>query len=218
MNCSQSFNVGRIANDENFANLDRNLQNFVCKLASQQTILSDIVKDESKEIRVHLDTTISRLEEAHFDDRTHRQDERWYDELTQSLFYPELTSRQEQTEENFDGIEDSYDWIFDEPRSSTKGAPTWADFPQWLKSGDKVYWISGKAGAGKLTLMNRVCNHEQTRRLLEEWSKGQQLLIPTHFFWNTGIHNQKTIEGLLRSLNYQMLTECHQLAKCVEVS
>jgi len=51
----------------------------------------------------------------------HRLDHRLYDEVTRSLFYPDIFSRQEQVGHIFDGIENSYDWIFQEPRTREVG-------------------------------------------------------------------------------------------------
>lgn len=175
------------------------------------------MKDESEQTREHIDKIESQIENIHFGESLQREDERWYDELTSSLFYPEITSRQEQIEESFNGIESSYDWIFDEPSLYEDGTPRWSNFSQWLRSGSKAYSINGKAGAGKSTLMSRICGHERTKGLLQEWSSGRQLLIPTHFFWNAGSGQQKSINGLLRSLVYQILLDCPSLARCVQV-
>jgi hypothetical protein len=41
--------------------------------------------------------------------------------------------------------ETTFEWIF-APNTS-------ANLVTWLKSGDELYWISGKAGSGKSTLM-----------------------------------------------------------------
>ena len=42
-------------------------------------------------------------------------DERYYKDIIESLFYPHIFPRQEQVANEFDGIENSYEWIFDEP-------------------------------------------------------------------------------------------------------
>ena len=214
---SQRFDVQTLASDSKLASLDQNLQHVICSLASQKTSFCDLLRSEAEQTREQLTSAVTRLERMHFEDRAQREEDKWYDELTRSLFYPEITSRQEQIEETFDGIKDSYDWIFGEPLLDN-GVPKWTDFSQWLKSGDNVYWVNGKAGSGKSTLMNRICNHPRTKKFLQQWADGKQLLTPTHFFWNAGNRQQKTIDGLLRSLAYQILTECRQLAVSVQVS
>lgn len=145
-----------------------------------------------------------------------------------SLFYPEIFSRQEQIENVFDGTKNSYDWIFDKPpgreidntnqANSPAVAPMWNDFAGWLESGHGIYWINGKAGSGKSTLMNHICSHSRRLELLKEWSSHRRLITPSFFFWNSGSRQQKTIDGLLRSLIYQMLNQCRQLITCFDVS
>lgn len=49
----------------------------------------------------------------------------------------------------------TFSWIFDEA-SSTK-------FVEWPKREDSVYWVSGKPGSGKSTLIKFVAEHEKTR-------------------------------------------------------
>jgi len=96
--------------------------------------------------------------------------------------------------------------------------PLWDDFTLWLKSGQGLYWINGKAGSGKSTLMNYLCQHGRRREYLREWCPDRLLLTPSYFFWAAGSMQQKSIDGLLRSLIYQMLTECRELVNCLKVS
>lgn len=157
-----------------------------------------------------------------------RRDDRLCDEVRESLFYPDIFSRQEHVGHIFDGIEDSYGWIFHEPRKPEDGGKyrdvnkeqgaLWDDFGAWLESGQGLYWINGKAGSGKSTLMNYICRHDRKSEYLKEWRPDRLLLTPSYFFWAAGSMLQKSIEGLLRSLIYQMLTECRELVNCFKVN
>ena len=176
---------------------------------------------ESAQTRQCTTAQIDRVE------RLHKENQR-YEEIVNSLFYPDISSRQEQVDSLFDGIKNTYDWIFDDPQThrmprydegySRQEERRWDDFARWLKSGHGVYWINGKAGSGKSTLMNHICNHSRTLELLREWCSDRRLLTPTFFFWNAGNRLQKSIDGLLRSLVYQMLKECRELVACFSVS
>ena len=176
---------------------------------------------ESAQTRHCITAQIDRVERLHIDDRR-------YEEIVNSLFYPDISSRQEQVDSQFDGIKNSYDWIFDKPETHRLGSNDegysqqrkcrWDDFALWLKSGHGVYWINGKAGSGKSTLMNHICHHSCRLELLEEWCSDRPLLTPTFFFWNAGTRLQKNIDGLLRSLVYQMLKGCRELVGCFSVS
>ncbi|TID01796.1 hypothetical protein CH35J_004569 [Colletotrichum higginsianum] len=46
----------------------------------------------------------------------------------------------------------TFEWIYSEPRLGANGA-TWTNFHDWLQNDSGIYWISGKAGSGKSTLM-----------------------------------------------------------------
>jgi len=42
----------------------------------------------------------------------------------------------------------------------------------WLSSGTGIFHISGKLGSGKSTLMKYLCEHDNTKLLLEKWAGG----------------------------------------------
>ncbi|KAF4949175.1 hypothetical protein FGADI_9092 [Fusarium gaditjirri] len=81
----------------------------------------------------------------------------------------------------------------------------WESFSTWLQSDDKLFWIRGKPGSGKSTLIKFVINNDNTKRLLGSWSPGTKLL--SHFFWKIGSEPQNSIKGLLCSLLYDLLSE-----------
>jgi hypothetical protein len=104
----------------------------------------------------------------------------------------------------------TFRWIFDdrdeEPRK-------WSSFREWLKSDSQLYWISGKAGSGKSTLMKYICTTrwESSKEYLKEWSKGCQLMMASFYFWNSDTQSQMTQAGLFRSLLSQILTQVPEL-------
>jgi hypothetical protein len=42
----------------------------------------------------------------------------------------------------------------------------------WLSSGAGIFHVSGKLGSGKSTLMKYLCEHDNTKLLLEKWAGG----------------------------------------------
>ncbi|KAI1348045.1 hypothetical protein F5Y01DRAFT_328896 [Xylaria sp. FL0043] len=80
------------------------------------------------------------------------------------------------------------------------------NFRKWLREDASMYWISGKAGSGKSTLMAHIIDDERTHEDLEIWSSGKRLRLLSFFFWRAGSQLQKSVLGLLRSLLYQL---CH---------
>ncbi|KAJ4348798.1 uncharacterized protein N0V89_010176 [Didymosphaeria variabile] len=65
--------------------------------------------------------------------------------------------------------------------------------------------VAGKPGSGKSTLMKFICDHPNTKAALEKWSTGKNLTTVSFFFWNYGTSKQKSLEGLLQTLLYEIL-------------
>lgn len=114
-------------------------------------------------------------------------------QILQSLYYSELLLRYDAVDEEYP---ETVRWIFDNGEHG---------FRDWLKADHGTYWISGKPGAGKTTLMKFICESGETEMLLKEWAASQELLIVKHFFWISGSELQRSEEGLLRSLMFQIL-------------
>ena len=96
----------------------------------------------------------------------------------------------------------TFEWILEKPGDEVR---PWHQFIDWLEEGHGTYWISGKAGSGKSTLMNFICHDPRTEAALKIWSGTNQIFMPNFFFWSPGSQLQKSLAGLLRSLIYQLL-------------
>ncbi len=127
------------------------------------------------------------------------------DAILDSLRFPYMKSR-------YDGIEDAYkrtfNWIYEPMHSETK---PWDNFADWLTYGEGIYWINGKAGSGKSTLMRYIYEDGRTLSLLEEWAgSSAELITAGFFFWKSGVPEQSSQVGLLRSLLYTLLSKRRQ--------
>ena len=114
---------------------------------------------------------------------------------------------------SFDGMDDRYQivheaypgtakWIFDENSKDERNT-----FVDWLQSDEPIYWISGKPGSGKSTLMRYLWDQDKTHELLKVWAGEVPLISAKFFFWAVGGPLQKSQQGLLRSLLYQILRQ-----------
>ena len=133
----------------------------------------------------------------------------------------------------YDGMEDrqgrisqahekTFRWVFEDGNLQQK---SWSNFKDWLESDSQLYWITGKAGSGKSTLMKYICQpncdvsepntgptHEtRCSAHLQKWAGGSQLITAVYFFWNSGIKLQMSQQGLLLSLLHQLLRQAPQL-------
>ena len=119
-----------------------------------------------------------------------------------------------------------FEMIFERPKRIVEAYPTtfeWlfaerspVELPgvsmlQWLKARNGIYWISGKAGSGKSTLMKFLVNDERTRKALRIWAGEKRLIVASYFFWNAGTNMQKSQLGLLQTLLYTVLQQCPPL-------
>ena len=110
----------------------------------------------------------------------------------------------------FEEIEEAYkttfDWIFENPELK---------FCEWLQNGSGVYWINGKPGSGKSTLMKHVNRHPQTMKIVAQRDQSRLQVAASFFFHDRGISIQNSFEGLLHSVLYQILSQAPDVQKAV---
>jgi len=90
-----------------------------------------------------------------------------------------------------------------------------SNLARWLEYENGIYWISGKAGSGKSTLMKFLSDHSRTAELLSSWSSPQEHAAASHYFWSPGTRLQKSLEGLLRSLLFDIFRRLPDLIPTV---
>ncbi|KAB8338882.1 hypothetical protein FH972_021826 [Carpinus fangiana] len=84
-----------------------------------------------------------------------------------------------------------------------------ASLQKWLSSGSGIFWIKGKPGCGKSTLMKAVLQKRRLKtalmKMLQTWSQGSTILMAKFFFFRPGSDFQKSFLGFLQSLIHQIL-------------
>ncbi|KAF2177486.1 hypothetical protein K469DRAFT_603169, partial [Zopfia rhizophila CBS 207.26] len=97
----------------------------------------------------------------------------------------------------------TFEWIYRDPCANDK---PWTSFIDWLEKQEKgLYWITGKAGSGKSTLMKYLYNDARTIALLKNWASPSKLITAAFFFRNSGSNMQMSMMGILQSLLFQVL-------------
>jgi hypothetical protein len=123
--------------------------------------------------------------------------------------------------ERFEAVDEShaatFDWIFRPIQGTIQYAEgrRWGEFGAWLESGTGLYWINGKAGSGKSTLMKYIVSHGKTSSLLGQWAGNLKLCTGAFFFWNSGSKQQCSQAGLFRSLLHDILGQHPELIPTV---
>ena len=121
--------------------------------------------------------------------------------ILDGLHFREIVDRQESVSR---AHARTLDWAYDDSRSQDGG---WDSLSHWLKYGAGCYWVNGKAGSGKSTFMKYIQEDHRTRKMLKIWAGSMQLITASFFFWYAGTPLQKSQDGLLRSLLFDVLKQ-----------
>ncbi|RPA72218.1 hypothetical protein BJ508DRAFT_76949 [Ascobolus immersus RN42] len=184
--CSSSF-IRDKQYESNFVNLDSNMSEI-------RQMLTKVTENiDSKQLNSAVpDTDHSTLGNSIVQLGTIIDDYIFEREVVRMLDYETANRRWEKVEQSHMG---TCNWIFD---AST-------GFLSWLKEESGIYWIHGKPGSGKSTLMKHVLRSPTTEAALQIWAGDARLLFIRHFFWISGHDNlQTSLEGLYRNILIQI--------------
>ena len=131
--------------------------------------------------------------------------------IVESLRYPEITEREERI---VSAHPSTFDWLFTDVQSNSRRQPP-VSLLHWLRASSGIYWISGRAGSGKSTLMKYLYRHKETLVALKTWAGKKRLVTARFFFWHAGTEMQKSQKGLLQTLLFHILKECPQMVPSV---
>lgn len=119
--------------------------------------------------------------------------------ILDTLSFPEIKQRFEDIQEAYNK---TFQWIFEDVSHG---------FIDWLRCGEGIFWISGKAGSGKSTLMKHIVDHDCTNEYLSEYAKTSKPCVAPFFFHDRGTQVQKSTHGLLRTVLLQILRQNRSL-------
>jgi hypothetical protein len=123
--------------------------------------------------------------------------------LLRSLKFGSMNQRENMIKESHTN---TFEWIFSTEDNKDDGKR--CDFAHWLCSDQKLYWVSGKAGSGKSTLIKFIISANQTRDLLP-----LDTIILSYYLWSPGDSMQNSVKGMLLSLLYKLLLKEPALAE-----
>ena len=159
-----------------------------------------------------------------------------------SLWFPQVFSRRDDITEAHQG---TYRWIFQPPdgsgsaeshesrleraensqdawrrefefRGPIEQRQQWPNFVTWLEHGEEIYWLNGKPGSGKSTLMRyiteEISQNSVSKEALTKWADGTDIVTVSLFFWSLGnTALQKNLQGMLQSLLFQIADQRQDL-------
>lgn len=103
-----------------------------------------------------------------------------------------------------DAYKSTFEWIFTNPSGSNMNTH---HFLEWLEKDDGIFWIRGKADAGKPTLMEFIRRNTRTKQALQTWANPTKVFIASHYFWSSGTPLQRSYGGLLRSILFEIFSQ-----------
>jgi hypothetical protein len=125
--------------------------------------------------------------------------------IVKQLRFREISDREKMVA---DAHKKTFEWMFD---ASSKHQSSRTNFVDWLTRQDQLYWITGKAGSGKSTMMKFLLNDSRTRQYLRHYAASVPLVVAEFFFWNSGTSMQMSQQGVLKTLLFQVAAERRDL-------
>lgn len=165
------------------------IKKAINKAIDAQTHQAELTRET---ITSHFDTTVQHQQ-------SQQQSQQQRDLFLESLRFDDINLRSNEISQSHP---ETFGWIYDEENEKKH---LWNDFNEWLRNGQKAYWINGKAGSGKSTLMKFIANDRRTRIALEQCSAGVECIILQFYFWLSGSKLQRSLKGLLCSVIRQAL-------------
>ncbi|KAL2202790.1 hypothetical protein CC79DRAFT_1372940 [Sarocladium strictum] len=101
----------------------------------------------------------------------------------------------------------TFEWIFTGQPKTTGSNTT---FLEWMKENSGVYWVSGRAGAGKSSLMRFLDDDARTKEAFQTWAGDRPLVLVSFYFWNSeaaGDDRLKSLTGLYRAVLFSLVRQ-----------
>ncbi|RNJ58883.1 hypothetical protein D7B24_003972 [Verticillium nonalfalfae] len=108
--------------------------------------------------------------------------------------------------------EKTFEWIFTGQKKTHQSNTT---LMEWMAGGSGPYWVSGRAGTGKSSLMRFLNDDERTREAFQTWAGDRPLGLASFYFWNSeaaGDGRLKSLIGLYRAILFTLIEQHPSLA------
>lgn len=179
-------------------NIGSEVVSYVSRMAgrSDPWTLTNSIGEEIRSVEHDNDQVIPDFDPCSMQITGHEK-RRLQDEFLKGLYYDGMYDRETSIAP---AHAKTFQWIFEK---GTERQRHWEDFGKWLESESQVYWITGKAGSGKSTLMKFISTPQSGQRALTEgaktanppsiselrcteylkqWSGDKQLLVGSFYF------------------------------------
>ena len=196
------------------------------RIATESQMTREHVATESQKTRngIALESqktgqcVLDRIKKVQTDNVEQEQRER----LLGSLMFPEMNARYNAIVPSH---ESTFEWIYarglrdhpgdddltEVPFGTLKMHDYSNTFTKWLRSEESLFWIRGKPGSGKSTLMKFLVEHSRTLNILRQHDPSA--LVISSFIWNAGSAHQRRQTCVLSSILHQLLSQRHDVTR-----
>ena len=211
-----------MARKREFQSLSQGQKDLIDQLLQTQQLVSEKVTDSIKSSEAELTARLSIQDDESA--RQHREKEHndCKRRLLKALAFPEINERRNMIEGRVYDFGNTYKWILETQHACSEitESPPSQTFVDWLENGTELFWISGKPGSGKSTLMDYVYHNIQPGKtgsnLLKAWAGSHTVVILTFWFFRpASTPLLRTLYGFWRSLCFQILDSDPNLAKII---
>lgn len=120
------------------------------------------------------------------------------------LSFVSMHARSEQIASAFP---DTYKWVLQPSHRVHRSCDCIVAWVGQAQPKSKVFWIHGKPGSGKSTMMKFLDSKIDKPKYTMPWTAESTVVRVKHYFWSAGSDLQKSVEGLCRSLLLQILEQ-----------
>ncbi|OCT46197.1 hypothetical protein CLCR_01046 [Cladophialophora carrionii] len=142
--------------------------------------------------------------------------------LLDALAFPEMNERRNMIEQRVSDFGSTYGWVLGQPdkRFFNPFRSDDHEFVEWLRNGKELFWVSGKPGSGKSSLMDFIYQNIHARGsafdMLAEWARPMPVQVLTFWFFRPASSVLlKSLQGMWRSLCFQMLEQNEKLVETI---
>lgn len=192
--------------EETYSTLTTTLQLFITRWSEGIRDVSKLIASEAEATRDHItlktDDIKNHITTTAQSEVVDRETKEKQEKMLKTLWFPEINARENMIGE---ASRETVDWILGENKIAPESSnPKLHDaFIDWLQSNESLFWLNGKPGSGKSTLMKFLVHDARTRQCLEQNNTSVYI---GHYFSVEICTNplQKQIRGCLRTLLHQI--------------
>ncbi|KAM7191942.1 hypothetical protein V8F20_009066 [Naviculisporaceae sp. PSN 640] len=212
---SKRLDLGALRQSAWFQSLDYEVKHQADLILEEQKAIKKAINDldvsaERRHAQVlrRLDRLPSTKAGASYDPEARKRDR--IQELCERLWFDAIPRRHHAIKA---AHQKTFEWIFTGQKKTAQSNTT---FQEWMTSGKGLYWISGRAGTGKSSLMKFLDDDPRTEPTFQRWAGGRKLVLAKFYFWNSEAANDdqlKSLSGLYKGILYSLIKQEDKFAE-----